>query len=135
MRLFRNIKFKIKKKWNKFHNSPTTVIMTPTHSSVASIFRIALKNKNSELIYIPNEGKRIVKMEKYDLYIKLEKFNISLTNSQYNYMVEIPYTLYEKLIIMFDSKMNTSYQEEEKLINSQIEIGIKNVLKLVTKTK
>ena len=135
MRLIRNNKFRIRKWWNKFHNSPTTVIMTPTHSSVASIFRIALKNKNSELIYIPNEGKRIVKMEKYDLYIKLEKFNISLTNSQYNYMVEIPYTLYEKLIIMFDSKMNTSYQEEEKLINSQIEIGIKNVLKLVTKTK
>jgi hypothetical protein len=50
-------------------------------------------------------------------------------------MIEIPYTLYEKLTIMFDRKINTKYQEEEKLINSQIEIGIKNVLKLVTKTK
>jgi hypothetical protein len=135
MRLFRNIKFRFKREWNKFHTTPTTIITTSTHSSVASIFRIALKNKNSELICIPNEGKRIVKMEKYDLYIKLEKFNISLTNSQYNYMVEIPYTLYEKLTIMFDNKINTKYQEEEKLINSQIEVGIKNVLKLVTKTK
>jgi hypothetical protein len=135
MRLIRNIKFKFRKKWSKFHNTPTTIVMTSTHSSVASIFRIALKNKNSELICIPNDEKRIVKMEKYDLYIKLEKFNISLTNSQYNYMIEIPYTLYEKLTIMFDRKINTKYQEEEKLINSQIEIGIKNVLKLVTKTK
>lgn len=135
MRLFRNAKVKIKKWWNKFHNSPTTVIMTPTHTSAASIFRVALKNKDSELIYMPVVGKRIIKMEKHGLYIKLEKFSISITNHQYNYMIEIPYTLYEKLITMFDNKMDTDYQEEEKLMMNQIEVGIDNVLKSIMKIK
>jgi hypothetical protein len=135
MRLFRNIKFKIKKWWNKFHNSPTTVIMTQTHSYAASIFRVALKNKESELIFMPVVGKRIIKMKKHGLYIKLEKFSISITNHQYNYMIEIPYTLYEKLIKMFDNKMDTDYQAEEKLMMNQIEIGINNVLKSIMKIK
>lgn len=135
MRLFRNIKFKIKKWWNKFHNSPTTVIMTQTHLHAASIFRVALKNEESELIFMPIIGKRIIKMKKHGLYIKLEKFSISITNHQYNYMIEIPYTLYEKLIKMFDNKMDTDYQAEEKLMMNQIEIGINNVLKLIMKIK
>ena len=115
MRLFRNTRFKIKRWWNKFHNSPTTVIMTQTHFSAASIFRVALKNEESELIFMPVIGKRIIKMEKHGIYIKLEKFSISIINHQYNYMVEIPYSLYEKLITMFDNKMDTYYHEEEKI--------------------
>jgi hypothetical protein len=135
MRLFRNMKFKITKWWKKLHNSPTTVVMTQTHNTAASIFRVALKNPESELILMPVTGKRIIKMEKYGLYIKLEKFSISITNHQYNYMIEIPYTLYEKLISMFDSKMDKEYNEEEKMMMNQLEIGINNVLKSIMKTK
>jgi hypothetical protein len=135
MRLFRNTKFKIKKWWNKLHSSPTTVIMTQTHSSAASIFRVALKSEESELIFMPVVGKRIIKMEKHGIYIKLEKFSISIINHQYNYMVEIPYLLYEKLITMFDNKMDTDYQEEEKIMMNQIEVGIDKVLKSIMKIK
>jgi hypothetical protein len=74
-------------------------------------------------------------MEKQGLYIKLEKFSISITNHQYNYMIEIPYTLYEKLINMFDSKMDKEYNEEEQMMMNQLEIGINNVLKSIMKTK
>ena len=135
MRLFRNMKFKITKWWKKLHNSPTTVVMTQTHNTAASIFRVALKNPESELILMPVTGKRIIKMEKYGLYIKLEKFSISITNHQYNYMVEVPYNLYEKLINMFDSKMDKEYNEEEQMMMNQLEIGINNVLKSIMKTK
>ena len=135
MRLFRNTRFKIKRWWSKFHNSPTTVIMTQTHSSAASIFRVALKNEESELIFMPVVGKRIIKMEKHGIYIKLEKFSISIINHQYNYMIEIPYPLYEKLITMFDNKMDADYQDEEKIMMNQIEVGIDKVLKSIMNIK
>jgi hypothetical protein len=133
MRFFRNNKVKIKKWWKKFNDSPTTIITTKTHSTVASIFRVALKNKDSELILMPIANKRIIKIEGEDLYIKLEKFSISITNHKYNYMIEIPYTLYEKLVKMFDGKIDNNYYQEEAQMINQLEAGIENVLKTIIK--
>ena len=135
MRLIRNNKFRITKWWKKLNDSPTSIITTKTHSTAASIFRIALKNKESELILMPITDKRIIKVEKKGLYIKLEKFSISITNHKYNYMIEIPYTLYEKLVKMFDTKMDNDYNYEEKLMMSQLEVGIDNVLKSIMNKK
>ena len=86
-------------------------------------------HKESELILMPIANKRIIKVEKEGLYIKLERFSISITNHQYNYMIEIPYTLYEKLVNMFDTKMDNDYNYEEQVMMSQLEVGIDNVLK------
>ena len=133
MRLIRNNKFRITKWWKKLNDSPTSIITTKTHSTAASIFRIALKNKESELILMPITNKRIIKVEKEGLYIKLERFSISITNHQYNYMIEIPYTLYEKLVNMFDTKMDNDYNYEEQVMMSQLEVGIDNVLKSIMK--
>ena len=133
MRLIRNNKFRITKWWKKLNDSPTSIITTKTHSTAASIFRIALKNKESELILMPIANKRIIKVEKEGLYIKLERFSISITNHQYNYMIEIPYTLYEKLVNMFDTKIDNDYNYEEQVMMSQLEVGIDNVLKSIMK--
>ena len=133
MRLIRNNKFRITKWWKKLNDSPTSIITTKTHSTAASIFRIVLKNKESELILMPIANKRIIKVEKEGLYIKLERFSISITNHQYNYMIEIPYTLYEKLVNMFDTKMDNDYNYEEQVMMSQLEVGIDNVLKSIMK--
>ena len=133
MSLIRNNKFRITKWWKKLNDSPTSIITTKTHSTAASIFRIALKNKESELILMPIANKRIIKVEKEGLYIKLERFSISITNHQYNYMIEIPYTLYEKLVNMFDTKMDNDYNYEEQVMMSQLEVGIDNVLKSIMK--
>ena len=135
MRLIRNNKFRITKWWKKLNDSPTSIITTKTHSTAASIFRIALKNKESELILMPIANKRIIKVEKEGLYIKLERFSISITNHQYNYMIEIPYTLYEKLVNMFDTKMDNDYNYEEQVMMSQLEVGIDNVLKSIMNKK
>jgi hypothetical protein len=129
MSILRNIKFKIKKKWKTINDSPNTFPITKVHQTSASIFRIALKDVNSELILMPVANKRIIKLEKKGLYIKLEKYSISITNHKYNYITEIPYELYEKLVKMFDTKMDTDYEQEEQQMISQLEVGIENVLK------
>jgi hypothetical protein len=131
----RNIKFKIKKKWKTINDSPNTFPVTKVHQTAASIFRIALKDPNSELILMPVANKRIIKLEKKGLYIKLEKYSLSVTNHKYNYITEIPYELYEKLTKMFDTKMDTDYEAEEQQMINQLEVGIENVLKSIIPKK
>ena len=135
MSILRNIKFKIKKKWKSINDSPNTFPVTKVHQTSASIFRIALKDVNSELILMPVANKRIIKLEKKGLYIKLEKYSISITNHKYNYITEIPYELYEKLVKMFDTKMDNDYEQEEQQMISQLEVGIENVLKSIIPKK
>lgn len=135
MSILRNIKFKIKKKWKSINDSPNTFPVTKVHQTSASIFRIALKDVNSELILMPVANKRIIKLEKKGLYIKLEKYSISITNHKYNYITEIPYELYEKLAKMFDTKMDNDYEQEEQQMISQLEVGIENVLKSIIPKK
>jgi len=135
MSILRNIKFKIKKKWKSINDSPNTFPITKVHQVAASIFRIALKDPNSELILMPVANKRIIKLEKKGLYIKLEKYSLSVTNHRYNYITEIPYELYEKLTKMFDTKMDNDYEQEEQQMISQLEVGIENVLKSIIPKK
>ena len=135
MSILRNIKFKIKKKWKTINDSPNTFPVTKVHQTAASIFRIALKDVNSELILMPVANKRIIKLERKGLYIKLEKYSISITNHKYNYITEIPYELYEKLAKMFDTKMDNDYEQEEQQMISQLEVGIENVLKSIIPKK
>jgi hypothetical protein len=135
MSILRNIKFKIKKKWKTINDSPNTFPVTKVHQTSASIFRIALKDVNSELILMPVANKRIIKLERKGLYIKLEKYSISITNHKYNYITEIPYELYEKLAKMFDTKMDNDYEQEEQQMISQLEVGIENVLKSIIPKK
>jgi formate dehydrogenase maturation protein FdhE len=131
----RNIKFKIKKKWKSINDSPNTFPITKVHQVAASIFRIALKDLNSELILMPVANKRIIKLEKKGLYIKLEKYSLSITNHKYNYITEIPYELYEKLTKMFDTKMDNAHEQEEQQMINQLEVGIENVLKSIIPKK
>jgi hypothetical protein len=84
---------------------------------------------------MPVANKRIIKLEKKGLYIKLEKYSISITNHKYNYITEIPYELYEKLVKMFDTKMDNDYEQEEQQMISQLEVGIENVLKSIIPKK
>jgi hypothetical protein len=135
MSFLRNIKFKIKKKWKTINDSPNTFPITKVHQVAASIFRIALKDPNSELILMPVANKRIIKLEKKGLYIKLEKYSLSVTNHKYNYITEIPYELYEKLTKMFDTKIDNDYEQEEQQMINQLEVGIENVLKSIIPKK
>ena len=115
------------------NDSPNVYPITNVHQSAASIFRISLRDPNSELILMPVACKRIIKMEKKGLYIKLERFSISVTNHKYNYVVEIPFDLYTKLYKMFDDKMDSNYYLEEQQMISQLEVGIDSVLKSIIK--
>ena len=129
MKFFRNLKVKFRKKWKALNDSPNAFPITKVHQTAASIFRISLKDPNAELILMPVANRRIIKLEKKGLYIKIERYSISITNHKYNYITELPYELYEKLTKMFDNKLDGLYAAEEQQMINQLEVGIDNVLK------
>jgi hypothetical protein len=130
-RLIRNLKVKFRKKWKALNDNPKDFPITKVHQTAASIFRISLKDPNAELILMPVANKRIIKLEKKGLYIKLERYSMSVTNHKYNYVTEIPYEVYDKLTKMFDTKMDNDYAQEEQQMINQLEVGIDNVLKSI----
>ncbi len=134
-RFIRNLKVKVRKKWKALNDNPKDFPITKVHQTAASIFRIALKDPNAELILMPVANKRIIKLEKKGLYIKLERYSMSVTNHKYNYVTEVPYEVYEKLIKMFDTKMDNDYEAEEQQMMNQLEVGIDNVLKSIINKK
>ena len=134
-RFFRNLKVKVRKKWKSLNDNPNVFPITKVHQTASSIFRISLKDPNAELILMPVANKRIIKLERKGLYIKLERYSMSITNHKYNYVTEVPYELYGKLTKMFDNKMDEDYTNEEQQMMNQLEVGIENVLKSLTPKK
>ena len=126
---FRKVKVKIRKSWKSLNDSPNVFPITKVHQVASSIFRISLKDSSAELILMPVTNVRIIKLERKGLYIKLERYSMSITNHKYNYITEVPYDVYEKLIKMFDRKLEDSHEAEEQQMISQLEVGIENVLK------
>jgi len=134
-RLYRNVKFIIRKKWKSMNDYPIQHPFPQIYQTASSVFRIAVRDVNSELIISPVQNKRIVKLVKKGLYIKIERYNISITNHKYNYTTDIPISQYEKLINMFDSKMDIESQREEQIMVNQSEIVIENILKSILDKK
>jgi hypothetical protein len=128
--IFRKIKFSIAKKW-KNNDEDKQNKHSKIHQISSSIFRITLRNPESELILMPINDKRIIKLESHGLYIKLERYSLSITNHKYNYIVNISVDVYNKLSLMFDHKIDNINSNEERQILNQLEIGITNVLESI----
>jgi len=128
--IFRKIKFSIAKKW-KNNDEDKQSKHSKIHQISSSIFRITLRNPESELILMPINDKRIIKLESHGLYIKLERYSLSITNHKYNYIVNISVDIYNKLSLMFDHKIDNINSNEERQILNQLEIGITNVLESI----
>jgi hypothetical protein len=129
----KKLRFKIGKKWKSLNDNPHVFPITTSHQKAASIFRISLKDNNAKLILMPVTNKRIIKIEKKGLYIKLERYSLSIINHKYSYIVELPYEVYDKLSKMFDDRVDNYYSKEEQQILNQLELGISKVLESIKK--
>lgn len=95
---------------------------------ISAIVRMALRNDDSELLLMPLKEKRIIKLDTHGLYIQLHKSTVEITNHKFNYYLELNFRLSNKLIKMFDAKLDARIQLDEFLRMNQIEIGLNNVL-------
>ena len=98
----------------------------------ASIFRLALRDKDAEFILIPIKDKRILKIDKKGMYITLQKTILEITNHQFSYHIEIGFNLYTKLSKSFDKKLDDLSSEHEKQITTQMSEVLRKVLNTIT---
>jgi hypothetical protein len=110
--------------------------VTNAQQKAASIFRLSLKDEKAELLLMPIQNKRILKLDHKGTYIVLEPTHVSITNHQYSYMIEMSFKLVQKLANMFDRKLDESRSVQERAILNQIDTGLSNLLqKLKEETK
>lgn len=131
--LSRNTRIKIEK-WIRSLDK-ITYHVNKTQRVAATIFRICTKDPDAELLIMPVRSKRIVKLEHKGTYLVLETGNLSITNHKFSYHVEIGPNLTQRLVRVFDSRLDALRAEQEKAILNQMEIGLKEVLKTLKKKK
>ncbi len=112
-----------------------TYSINNTQRVAATIFRICVKDPAAELLIMPVRSKRIVKLEHKGVYLVLETGNLSITNHKFSYHVEISPSLTEKLVRVFDNRLDILRVEQEKAILNQMEIGLKEALKTIKNKK
>ena len=117
----------IRKIYNNENLYPNDTIRTS-----ASIFRLALRDKDAEFILMPIKDKRILKIDKKGMYITLQKTILEITNHQFSYHIEIGFGLYTKLSKSFDKKLDDLSSEHEKQITTQMSEGLRKVLSTIT---
>jgi len=118
---------RIRKIYNNENLYPNDTIRTS-----ASIFRLALRDKDAEFILMPIKDKRILKIDKKGMYITLQKTILEITNHQFSYHIEIGFGLYTKLSKSFDKKLDDLSSEHEKQITTQMSEGLRKVLNTIT---
>jgi hypothetical protein len=130
--VMKKLKIKAIRLWRGLYNVNDN-ITTDSHNTSACIFRKALRDRSAELIIMPILNKRIIKIEKKGLFIVLQYSLLEITNHKYSYHLEINHNMYTKLSRMFDQKLEFNYKIEEKIIDEQLNGGLKKVLNLFNK--
>ena len=126
--MFRSLKIKITKKWRKLQRLSDIDDNSPTHKTAASIFRLALREPEVELLLRPVEGRRIIKLEDRHMYIILNKTTLEISNSAFSFHLEIPHERHTKLARLFDIRLDALIEKEEQNITSQVHTGLSKVL-------
>jgi hypothetical protein len=121
------MKLALLKKIRAIRNSSDPPI-SKTQLYAASIFRLFLKEDGADLLLLPVQKQRIIKLADKGTFAVLEASKITITNHKYSYSIEIAYSLCEKLQKMFDRKLDENRYDQEKDLINQMENGLLNLL-------
>jgi len=107
--------------WNRNNRTDKNNKVSDTEKICMSITRSLIVHSESKFLLAPLSGKRYIKNEEKGLFIIIDRGTISLTNHVYHYDVNLTERNWERLIKMYDGKVETIRQEYEDEIMSQIE--------------
>ena len=134
MRLIsRRTKAKIQRWWRSWDK--VTYSVNSTQRLAATIFRVCTKDPAAELLIMPVRSKRIVKLEHKGTYLVLETGVLSITNHKFSYHIEINSDLKDRLVKVFDHRLDILRAEQEKAILNQMELGLRIALKTLKSKK
>lgn len=108
-------------KWNRTYKTDTDNKVSETEKVCMSITRSLITHSDSKFLLAPLSGKRYIKNSEKGLFIIIDRGTISLTNHVYHYDVNLTERNWERLIKMYDGKVENIRQEYEDQIMSQIQ--------------
>ena len=114
-------------KWNRSYRTDVDNKVLETEKMCMSITRSLITNPDSKFLLAPLSGKRYIKNPEKGLFIILDRGTISLTNHVYHYDVNLTERNWERLIKMYDGKVETIRQEYEDQIMSQIKNSLHTI--------
>jgi hypothetical protein len=105
---------------NQRNSSLEEVEISRTQKICMSITRSMITHPDSEFLIAPVSGKRYIKNDTLDLFVVIQNHKLSITNHVYHYDVVVSDRNWERLIKMYDGKVEIIRQEFEDQIMSQI---------------
>jgi hypothetical protein len=116
---------------NKIHKPGTSGPDIVLYKTAFSIFRFALKDPAAVLLSSPNNDRRMIKLEAKGIYIVLNRYTVEITNHNFSYHLELGPELMNKMLKMFDNKLQLTIDEEEAQFKDQRSLGLLNVLDIM----
>ena len=106
--------------------------VSQTQKMSMSIARKLIRHPESQFLIAPISGKKYITNSEVDLFIIFDKRALSITNHVYHYDVILTDRNWDKIIKMYDSKVEDIRQKVEDQIMSQIEHSIENIINKVS---
>lgn len=126
--MFKHFKIKLVRKIRNMSSLSDESDSSLNHKTAASIFRLALRDPDVELLLRPVENKRIIKLEGRGMYLILNKTMLEISNHDFSYHLEIPYEKFIRLSKLFDIKLDALIEKEEGNISAQVCTGLNKIL-------
>jgi hypothetical protein len=92
-----------------------------TEKVCMSITRSLITNANSKFLLAPLSGKRYIKNADLEIFVILDRGSISITNHVYHYDVTVSNRNWQRIVGMYDNKVEGIRQEYEDEIMKNIE--------------
>jgi len=97
------------------------------NSEGARIFRNLLRRDDSTLLLSPIAGKRYIKSDKLDIFIKLYDKKMSIINHQFKYDIDLTHTTTYRLENMFDLQVEKRRNQMEEEITSNVKSSLSHI--------
>lgn len=114
--------------------SPKRQIFTDSEIKSAAICRKLITHKDSKFLIAPLSHKRYVRNEPLGMFIVLSDNRINITNHIYNYDITVPYYISNKLIKMFDKKVESYRLKFESEMKGQVQHSLSTILKKISES-
>jgi len=105
--------------------------ISQTQKMSMSIARKLIRHPDSQFLIAPISGKKYITNSVVDLFILFDKRALSITNHVYHYDIILSDRNWDKIIKMYDAKVEELRQKVEDQVMSQIEHSLENILKKV----
>jgi hypothetical protein len=117
----------------KFEPNKYVKTVTETESQVISIFRKLIKQKDTILFISPISNKRYLKNIKLKIFMVIESHNVSIINHVYGYDISINTYSYNKIINLFDIRIDNDICLLESQYNNNIKYSLNDLNNKINK--